>query len=339
MEILVTGGTGFVGAHLVRRLLSHGHRVRSLDKNRGLFDDELSASGATLLSGSVTDSALVERAVTGCDMVYHLASPFGDILQPDRVYWDIEVNGTRNVLEAAQRHGVTRVVHCSTQGVHGIITDPPGDEESPMAPRDYYCYSKVKGEEVCREFMATGMDVVVIRPTSVYGPGDIRGWLKLYQMVSKGWFLMIGNGATLNHPVYVENLVDLFELAGAAPVAKGRVYLAGDEEPVTLTGLVREVGAAVGSEVRIVRFPWYSAALAGATAIEVVSKTFGVKPPVFRRRLSWFKTNRAFRIDRAKRELGYQPQVCLKEGLARTAQWYRKAGYLGAVGHLAALLV
>jgi nucleoside-diphosphate-sugar epimerase len=339
MEILVTGGTGFVGAHLVRRLLSRGHRVRSLDKNRGLFDDELNAAGATLLSGSVTDSATVERAVAGCEMIYHLASPFGDILQPDRVYWDIEVNGTRNVLEAARRHGITRVVHCSTQGVHGIITDPPGDEESPIAPRDYYCYSKVKGEEVCREFMARGMDVVVIRPTSVYGPGDIRGWLKLYQMVSKGWFLMIGNGGTLNHPVYVENLVDVFELAGAAPVAKGRVYLAGDEEPVTLTGLVRGVGAAVGSEVRIVRFPWYRAALAGATAIEVVSKAFGVKPPVFRRRLSWFKTNRAFRIDRAKRELGYQPRVCLKEGLARTALWYRKAGYLGAVGHLAALLV
>ena len=339
MEILVTGGTGFVGAHLIRRLLSRGHRVRSLDKNTGLFDDELRAAGATLLSGSVTDATTVERAVAGCEMVYHLASPFGDILQPDQVYWDIEVNGTRNVLEASRKHGVARVVHCSTQGVHGIITDPPGDEESPMAPRDYYCYSKVKGEEVCREFTAKGMDVVVIRPTSVYGPGDIRGWLKLYRMVSKGWFLMIGNGGTLNHPVYVENLVDLFELAATAPVAKGRVYLAGDEDPVTLTGLVRGVGAAVGSNVRIVRFPWYRTALAAATAIEVVSKVFGVRPPVFRRRLSWFKTNRAFRIDRAKRELGYQPRVTLSEGLARTAHWYRKAGYLSAIGHLTALLV
>ena len=151
--------------------------------------------------------------------------------------------------------------------------------------------------------------------------------------------MMIGNGGTLNHPVYVENLVDLFELAAAAPVAKGRVYLAGDEQPVTLTGLVRGVGAAVGSDVRIVRFPWYRAAFAGATAIELVAKAFRVKPPVFRRRLSWFKTNRSFRIDRAKRELGYQPQVCLKEGLARTAQWYRKAGYLSAIGHLTALLL
>jgi nucleoside-diphosphate-sugar epimerase len=245
MKVMVTGGTGFVGAHLVRRLLSRGHQVTSLDKNRGLFDDELRSGGATLLSGSVTAASDVSRAMTGCELVYHLASPFGDIMQPDAVYWDIEVNGTRNVLEAASQLGVRRVVHCSTQGVHGIIEDPPGDEDSPMAPRDYYCYSKVEGEKVVQEYLQRGMDIVTVRPTSVYGPGDIRGWLKLYQMVAKGWFLMIGSGKTLNHPVYVENLVDLFELVADSAAARGRVYLAGDEEPVTLNQLVRSVAQVV----------------------------------------------------------------------------------------------
>jgi nucleoside-diphosphate-sugar epimerase len=189
----------------------------------------------------------------------------------------------------------------------------------------------VEGEKVCQEFIARGMDVVIVRPTSVYGPGDTRGWLKLYQLVANGWFLMIGDGKTLNHPVYVENLVDLFELCATAPVASGRVYLAGDEEPVTLNELVREVGAALGSNVHIIRFPWYGVAWFGATAVEFMSKLFGIRPPVFRRRLSWFKTNRAFRIDRAKKELGYRPRVRLREGLARTAYWYRKAGYLAGV--------
>jgi nucleoside-diphosphate-sugar epimerase len=338
MRVLVTGGTGFVGAHLLSRLLVRRHQVTSLDKNPGLFDDELRSRGATVLGGSVTDPNDVDRAMTGCELVYHLASPFGDILQPDAAYWDIEVNGTRNVLEAAARHGVRRVVHCSTQGVHGIIDEPPGNEDSPIAPRDYYCYSKAEGEKVAHEFMAKGMDIVIVRPTSVYGPGDTRGWLKLYRMVAKGWFLMIGDGRTLNHPVYVENLVDLFELSGAAPAARGRVYLAGDDEPVTLTDLVRGVGAAVGTNVRIIRFPWYEAARFGATLIEGVSKLFGVRPPVFRRRLSWFKTNRAFRIDRAKTELGYSPRVRLQEGLARTAYWYRKAGYLAAPSPVTALV-
>lgn len=338
MQVLVTGGTGFVGAHLVRRLLSRGHQVTSLDKNPGLFDEELRRAGAKLLTGSVTDPADVDRAVNGCELVYHLASPFGDILQPDEAYWDIEVNGTRHVLEAAVRHGVQRVVHCSTQGVHGIISDPPGDEESPIAPRDYYCYSKAEGEKVCQEFIARGMDIVIVRPTSVYGPGDIRGWLKLYRMVTRGWFLMIGDGRTMNHPVFVENLVDLFELSGTASGAKGRVYLAGDEEPVTLTELVQAVAQAVGSPVHIIRFPWYHLALFGATAVERLSRIFRIRPPVFRRRLSWFKTNRAFRINRAKEELGYHPQIGLREGLSRTAYWYRKAGYLSGLTQFAVLV-
>jgi nucleoside-diphosphate-sugar epimerase len=338
MRVLVTGGTGFVGSHLVRRLLAQGHQVVSLDKNPGLFDVELQSAGATLLSGSVTDKDQVDRAVGGCELVYHLASPFGDILQPDRAYWDIEVNGTRNVLEAAQRHGVRRVVHCSTQGVHGIIDRPPGNEDSPVAPRDYYCYSKVEGERVCQEFIANGMDIVIVRPTSVYGPGDTRGWLKLYRMVAGGWFHMIGNGKTLNHPVYVENLVDIFELVADNSAARGRIYLAGDEESVTLTELVQKVGTTLGSNVRIIRFPWYRLAWLAASAVEIVAKKIGTKPPVFRRRLSWFKTNRAFRIDRAKNELGYHQRVTLSDGLARTAFWYRQAGYLSAFIPMAAAM-
>jgi nucleoside-diphosphate-sugar epimerase len=335
MQVLVTGGTGFVGSHLVRRLLSQGHQVRTLDKNPGLSDAELRELGAVLVRGSVTDADTVDRSVAGCEVVYHLASPFGDLLQPNDVYWDVEVNGTRNLLQSAERHGVSRVVHCSTQGVHGSLTVTPGDENSPMDPRDYYCYCKVEAERVCQEFLGRELDIVIVRPTSVYGPGDTRGWLKLYQMVARGWFLMVGDGQTLNHPVYVGDLVDAFELAATVPQARGRVYLAADEQAVTLMQLVRGVGTALGTDVRIIRFPWYEVARVGATVIEVVSKTAHVRPPVFQRRLSWFKTNRAFRIDRARQELGYQPRVHLNEGLARTAAWYRAAGYLSTLAMVA----
>ena len=328
MKVLVTGGTGFVGAHLVRRLLTRGHRVTTLDKHRGLFDDELRSRGATLVQGSVTEPDDVARVMPGQELVFHLASPFGDLLQPDKAYWEIEVEGTRHVLAAAERAGVRRVVHCSTQGVHGIITDPPGDEDSPIAPRDYYCYSKAEGEKVAREFIERGMDVVIVRPTSVYGPGDTRGWLKLFRLVSRGWFLMVGSGRTMNHPVYVENLVDLLELAATVPQARGRTYLAGDDEAVSLTELVRAVGGAVGRPVRVVRFPFYRAAWLASGLVERVCRAVRIPPPVFRRRLSWFITNRRFRIDRARAELGYRPQVNLREGLARTAAWYHEQGYL-----------
>jgi nucleoside-diphosphate-sugar epimerase len=328
MNVLVTGGNGFVGAHLVRRLLDRGHQVKTLDPHSGLRDSELRENGATLVRGSVTNAADVERAMCDQEMVFHLASPFGDILQPNGAYWDIEVNGTRNVLETAKRYGVRRVVHCSTQGVHGIITNPPGNENSPIAPRDYYCYAKAEGEKICREFLDRDLDLVVVRPTSVYGPGDTRGWLKLYRMVAKGWFLMIGDGRTYNHPVYVDNLVDCFELAAECPKAKGRTYIAGDDRAVTLTELVREVAAAIDTKVRIIRFPWYGMAWASAAVIEAAFKHARTRPPVFRRRLSWFKTNRWFQIERAKRELGYEPRVPLATGLAKTAAWYRENGYL-----------
>jgi nucleoside-diphosphate-sugar epimerase len=337
MRVLVTGGAGFVGSHLVRRLLERGHRVTSLDRSAGLFEDELRELGATMMRGSVTDPEAVDRAVAGQEIVFHLASPFGDILEPNQAYWEIEVDGTRLVLAAAQRHGVRRVVHCSTQGVHGSLPEPPGDEDSPLAPRDFYCYSKVEGEKVVQEFLGRGQDIVIVRPTSVYGPGDTRGWLKLYRLAAKGWFLMIGSGRTLNHPVYVENLVDLFELVATAPQAKGRCYLCGDAQSVTLLELVRSVGQAVGRPVWIVRMPWYRAAWYAAGAVEAVCRALRIKPPVFRRRLSWFATNRAFRIDRARRELGYTPRVGLQEGLRRTAEWYRQQGLLASVAAAAAL--
>jgi nucleoside-diphosphate-sugar epimerase len=328
MNVLVTGGSGFVGSHLVRRLLDRGHCVRTLDPHEGLNDDELRTRGATLVRGSVTNAADVESAMRDQEVVFHLASPFGDILQPDQAYWDIEVNGTRNVLASAQRCRVRRVVHCSTQGVHGIIANPPGNESSPIAPRDYYCYAKAEGEKICHEFLERNLDVVIIRPTSVYGPGDTRGWLKLHRMVAQGWFLMIGDGRTYNHPVYVENLVDCFELAAETPEAKGRTYIAGDDRAVTLTELVHTVAEAMNTTVRIIRFPWYDMAWASAAVIEAVFKRARTKPPVFRRRLSWFKTNRWFEIERAKRELGYRPRVSLPTGLAKTASWYRQNGYL-----------
>lgn len=328
MQVLVTGGAGFVGAHLTRRLLARGDRVTTLDLRPGLEDAALRAAGATMLAGSVADPEAVDAAMRGAEVVFHLASPFGDPLAPARAFEETEVRGTRVVLEAARRHGVRRVVHCSTQGVHGIVTTAVGDEDSPIAPRDGYCEAKVRGEAVARAAIAAGQDVVIVRPTSIYGPGDVRGWLTLFRMVQRGRFLMIGDGRVRNHPVYVDNLVDLFERTAVVPEARGRTYLAGDAASVTLEELVHAVARALGSEVRIARFPSYGLAWLGAAAVEFGCRAVGVRPPIFRRRLSWFRTHRIWSIERARRELGYEPAVGLEEGLARTAAWYRAHGWL-----------
>lgn len=327
MKILVTGGTGFTGSHLVRRLLERGDEVTSLDNQPGLFADELKERGARLVTGSVADTDLVQRTTEGHEVVYHLAAAFRRINVSKSLYWDVNVNGTRYVLEAAERSGARKVVYCSTQGVHGHVDTPPGDETSPIAPEDYYQYTKYQGEEVCREFMERDMDITIVRPTAIYGPGDPGRFLMLYRLAKKGRFLMFGSGKTTYHPVYIENLVDLFELCERNPEAKGQVFIGGDEHYYTLDDLVTAVGRAMGVDVRIIHLPFRPLWLA-AVVVEFACLPLRISPPLFRRRVDWFRQVRAFTIQKARNQLGYKPKVGLSEGLGLTAQWYQANGYL-----------
>ncbi len=327
MRILVTGGTGFTGSHLVRRLVARGEDVTALDNQPGLFADELRALGVNVVLGSVADRELVHRVTGGHEVVFHLAAAFRRINVPKSHYRDVNVEGTRYVLEAAERSGVRKVVYCSTQGVHGDVKHPPGNEDSPIAPEDYYQQTKYDGEVVCREFLDRGADITIVRPTAIYGPGDPGRFLMLYRLSRRGRFLMFGDGLTTYHPVYIDNLVDLFELAEQRPEAKGRTYIGADEHYYTLNDLVKAVGKAMGIDVRITHLPFAPLWLA-AVAVEFACKPLRITPPLFRRRVDWFRQVRAFTIDRAKRELGYQPRVGLGEGLQRTGEWYRENGYL-----------
>jgi nucleoside-diphosphate-sugar epimerase len=327
VRVLVTGGTGFTGSHVVRRLLGRGHEVVCLDNQPGLFAEELRELGAEVVIGSVTDADLVRRSSRGVEVVHHLAAAFRQLDVPQSVYQQVNVEGTRNVLEAARAEGVRRVVYCSTQGVHGHVTNPPGDEDSPIAPEDYYQQTKYEGELVCSEYSDAGMDIAIVRPTAIYGPGDPGRFLLLYRMARKGRFLMFGDGETTYHPVYIDNLVDLFELAADRAEARGRTYIGGDDEYLTLNDLVAAVGRAMEIEVDIVHLPFRPLWLA-AVACESVCAPLKISPPLFRRRVDWCRQVRAFRIDRARDELGYRPTVGLEEGLKRTFDWYRENGYL-----------
>src|SRR5689334_23005447 len=142
MRVLITGGTGFTGSHAVRRYLARGHQVRVLDNKPGAFFEELSAAGAEIQIGSVADREAVRRAMEGIELVQHIAAAFREINVPDSVYESVNVEGTRIVAEAALAAGVRRVVYCSTEGVHGHVVNPPGTEESPIAPEDYYQQTK-----------------------------------------------------------------------------------------------------------------------------------------------------------------------------------------------------
>ncbi|MDP6529822.1 MAG: NAD-dependent epimerase/dehydratase family protein [Gemmatimonadota bacterium] len=329
-KILVTGGTGFTGSHLVQRLLERGEAVRVLDKSPGIFRDELEAAGAEIRIGSVTDEDEVREAVRGCRVVFHLAAAFRDVMASREVYWDVNVRGVERVAEASLAEGVERFVYCSTEGVHGLVEDPPGTESSPVNPQDYYEYTKWEGERALAPIAEKGLPTVVLRPTAIYGPGDPERFYMIFRRVASGIFPMFGDGTTSYHPVYIDNLVQAFELSMDREEAVGGVYLIGDEDCHSIEHLVRAAARAIHAEVRIPHFPFWMLWVPSVVC-EAVCRPFRLRPPLFPRRADWFRKTRAFDISHAKKELGYAPLVDLDEGLRRTAAWYIERGMLPGV--------
>ena len=327
MRVLVTGGTGFTGAALVRRLLADGHAVVTIDKQPGLADDELKALGADIRYGSITEEPLVAEATRGCEVVIHVAAAFREIGVPDSVYHDVNVEGTRIVARQARDKGVRKIVYCSTQGVHGHIDNPPGDEDSPIEPEDYYQQTKYEGELALREECRDGPEFTIIRPTAIYGPGDPGRFVMIFRRAKQGRFPIFGSGRTYYHPLYIDNLVDAFVLAMQPGAGAGEAYIIGDDDYMSIEDLVKRTGTAVGTEVKTPHLPLLPLIVAGHLC-EKLCKPFGIDPPIFPRRVDWFRQVRAFRIDKAKRDLGYQPKVGIDEGLRRTAAWYRDNGYI-----------
>ena len=327
MKILVTGGTGFTGKALVKRLLDMGHEVVALDYKEGHKTQELRDWGAQVILGSVTDKEVVRRSVKGVEIVHHVAAAFREMNVPDSFYHDVNVGGTRNVLEAAFDEGVRKVIYCSTCGVHGNVDHPPAGEDAPIKPADYYQRTKFEAEPIVRQFHERGLKTVTLRPAAIYGPGDPERFYLIFKRVAKGTFPMFGNGKTYYHPLYIDNLIDAFILAMENGRGEGEAYLIADEQYLEIEDLVRRVGRSLAVDVKIPHYPVWPVVAAGHVC-EKVCKPFGITPPLFPRRVDWYRQNRAFKIDKAKRDLGYQPRVDIDEGLRRTAEWYRKEGYL-----------
>lgn len=327
MKILVTGGTGFSGKALVRRLLDLGHDVVALDNKEGVKTHELRDWGAEVVIGSVADEAVVERCMQGVEMVFHLAAAFRELDVPNSYYDEINVGGTRKVADAALRHRVKKFIYCSTCGVHGNVEHPPADETAPIRPADYYQRTKYEAEPVVLDYHQRGMPSVILRPAAIYGPGDPERFGMIFRRVARGTFPMFGSGRTLYHPLYIDNFVDAMVLCMEPGKGEGETYLIADEEYLTIEELVRKVAAALGREVRIPHYPILPLVVAGHVC-EKVCKPLRIRPPIFPRRVDWFRQNRAFNINKAKRELGYRPAVPIEEGLRRTAEWYRAEGYL-----------
>jgi nucleoside-diphosphate-sugar epimerase len=322
---LVTGATGFTGGHLARALAGRGRTVRALV--RSIAGVDLEQAGIEPVVGDLRDRRALGAAMRDVDTVYNIAAVYRQAGVPRATYRAVNADAVGQLVEEAARAGVRRVVHCSTVGVHGDVERPPANEDAPLRPGDVYQETKLEGERLAREAgERLAVEVVIVRPSGISGPGD-RRLLKLFRGVARSRFPLLGSGEIFYHLTHIDDLTAGFMLCGSHPAAAGRTYILAGAEVTTLNDLVARIAQAAGVRPPTVHVPVWPFWIAGA-ACEAVCVPLGIEPPIYRRRVDFYTKSRAFDITRARQEIGYAPQVRLREGIAQTLAWYRGSGWI-----------
>jgi nucleoside-diphosphate-sugar epimerase len=321
--ILITGGNGFVGRHVVAALRATGDPVRVLALP-GEDTSWLERSGADVYYGDVRVPESLTEPVRGADAVLHLAAMM-DVWRPIADYRAVNVAGTENIGRAALTAGVRRFIHMSSSSVYGMGLGRPADETFPLAPfPDPYPITKAAADRAVQRLTAREhLPAVIIRPDQIFGPGD---WLHFGRMADRlraGRAILAGRGDNAMPFVYVTDVVDGLLLSLRHDRAVGRAYNITTDRPLTqrqmLTAIAREIGTSP-PRVHVSYRALYAAAYLGERVAAVAP--FMSRPPITRLGVAFFATDNRYAISRARQELGYRPRVDLLEGVRITAAWY-----------------
>lgn len=325
MKVAVTGATGFVGARLVARLRAAGDDVRALVP---AADDPgpLTSSGVSVERGDVRDPAAVRALLRDRELVYHLAGLVPGKGRAPSDYVAVNVDGTANVARAAVELGIRHLVHCSTVSVHGVPVATPADEDAPLRPSNVYGVTKLLGERVVQRIAGdAGLSVTIARPTALYGPGDVRG-VRLFRDVARRRLVMFGRGRPRCQLAHVDDVATGLMLCGARQPSPGECFIIGGNERPTVAELLALIATACGVRLRALRLPSAPITLASRVARGLRDPRTAV--PGFLHRCDFFIAERTYAIDRARRDLGFEPRIGLREGIRETVDWYREHGML-----------
>lgn len=329
MKILITGATGFIGAHLAHEARAHGHSVIATGKTNN--DQELArrlqleSEGMAIRIGALEEPTFASEVVAGCDGVIHLAAAQHEANVPDEYFYRVNVEATRVLLDACVQAGVRRFVYGSTIGVYGAAGGAALNEESAAAPMNIYGITKLAAEAVVKSY-GDRLDTTIIRISETYGPGD-RRLLKLFQAAERGVFAIVGNGLNLRQPIHVSDLIGGLLVALQHPAAIGQTFLLAGPTPLSTREMIASVAATLGRRVWTPRIPVWPLLLL-ARSLEVAFEPFGVQPPLHRRRLDFFRKSFWFSTEKAKKVLGFEPTISFNAGARDTAGWYRNVGLL-----------
>lgn len=323
---LVTGAAGFVGMQIVKELRSHDIAVRALvrqEKQIKLFEP----MGVEAVLCDIQDRDRLRECMEGIRGVYHIAALFRQADQPDSAYYDINVQGVRNVLETAAEAGVQRVVHCSTVGVLGHIEHPPANEDTPYNPGDIYQRTKMEGEKIAMEAFKSGqVNGAVIRPAMIYGPGDTRT-LKMFKMIAKGRFFYAGKGANLVHFIDVRDLARSFRLAMERPERNGELYIIAGERAMPLKELCDKTAEILGVSPPWIKVPVKPLQWLGSIC-EAICIPLKINPPIYRRRVDFYTKDRSFDGSKAAEQLGFKPAQSPEKEFKDIVADYKERGWL-----------
>ncbi|MFO0848172.1 MAG: NAD-dependent epimerase/dehydratase family protein [Gemmataceae bacterium] len=327
MNALVTGGGGFLGGAVVRKLLARGDTVRSFTRTAYPWLAEL---GVEQAHGDLTDADAVANAVAGCDVVFHVAAKAGVWGRPTD-FFATNVTGTLNVLAACKRHRVRRLVYTSTPSVvHGGGSIEGGDESLPYPAHFEADYPATKAEAEKAVLAANGPDLatVSLRPHLIWGPGDPHLIPRVLARAKAGKLRRIGDQPVTVDVTYVDNAADAHLLAAdrlaPGPAVAGKAYFISNGEPVELWAFLNRVLADAGLPPVTKSVSVWKAKLAGRV-LERVYRTLRLRaePPMTRFVASQLSTSHWYDITAARRDLGYVPVVSVEEGLKRLAASFR----------------
>jgi dihydroflavonol-4-reductase len=329
MRIFLTGGSGFIGSRLAPLAIQDGHAVTVVTPINNSAEqarcDALAKAGIKLVIAPLEDSAVIARELQGQDVVIHLAAAQHEAQAPESHFHRVNVEGTRSLLDLAAKAGVRRFVHGSTIGVYGSAAAGRLDEQSPLAPDNPYGRTKAAAEQVVRQFESP-MEWAIVRISETYGPGDMR-LLKLFRGIRKGRFLILGNGENLHQLIYVDDLSRGLLAACTTPAAQKQTVVLAGSQATTTNEMVGAISEALGNRKPVLHSPMWPFTLA-AVVFESTFSPLGLKPPLHRRRLDFFRKSFSFANARAQEILSFQPQIGFPEGARRTAEWYQVNGLL-----------